>query len=1037
MKGGVFIVKPLKLTMTAFGPYKDKEMIDFSELKDNSLFVISGNTGAGKTTIFDGICFALYGTASGQDRQNNAMLRSDFADDDTHTSVELEFELNGKIYRILRQLGHVKQGNKTKTGEKYEFFETDHGKEVPCVDRQIVSEIDKKVETLMGLTQDQFKQIVMLPQGEFRKLLTSETENKEDILRRLFKTEPYKQISELLRSKKDRIDETFKQERQTRDTYVQNISAMLPNREGSLVFQVLSEDYYNINQVINGLEEEVIFYENQIKVDQEKYEKAYAAHDKKQTTFHHAKVLNERFEELNQKKILLQELNDQVPGFKSKEKQFADAEIAGKIEPYEKQRDESRLEEERKTKELHGAEIAKRTADDTFKNMELVYREEESKKDDREKVGKKLDRLKEYLPVVKEIDVRKKHLHKLETREKEALKVLNAKQTDLTEKKKQSETYRTMIKTMDEAVSQLPDKDRKLTEMRNKVKVLFDYKKLKENQEALEKDLEVKKQEWNKRKIAYTELENSWLNNQASMLASHLHNGEACPVCGSHEHPQMATDQAGSVTKEQLETVKQAFNEADEHYRNTIAKLNINKPQLEEKENDVTAYSISLEEASSVASQLVGDGKELKAEVDKLDASKEELAKLKETYEKTTKKCEQMEAEVVKHEQAHQQLKTEFKADRAVYQDRLQNIPEAVRVLSELEKQIKEAGTLKEKMGQALEAAQKKFDQAKEAQTKATANLEHAKRHLDETKAKCEQVKAQFAMAISKAGFTSEETYQRAKLLENDQLTLKKEIEQFNQRLSTISQQVQELQISLKDKQKVDLTLIQQELEEFKQAYETALNKRDQSKKHYQEAATLIKNIGYANKKVSTAEKQLSTITDLYDVIRGQNSRKVSFERYLQIEYLEQIIESANHRLRRLSNGQFLLMRSDRQESHGRQSGLGLDVNDAYTGQTRDVKTLSGGEKFNASLCLALGMSDVIQSFQGNISIKTMFIDEGFGSLDEESLHKSIETLIDLQKSGRMIGVISHVQELKTIFPAVLEVKKTKEGYSRTRFISS
>jgi exonuclease SbcC len=168
--------------------------------------------------------------------------------------------------------------------------------------------------------------------------------------------------------------------------------------------------------------------------------------------------------------------------------------------------------------------------------------------------------------------------------------------------------------------------------------------------------------------------------------------------------------------------------------------------------------------------------------------------------------------------------------------------------------------------------------------------------------------------------------------------------------------------------------------------------------------------------------------------VRGQNSKKVSFERYLQISYLEQIIEAANHRLNRLSGGQFLLMRSDRQEARGRQSGLGLDVYDAYTGQTRDVKTLSGGEKFNASLCIALGMSDVIQSFQGNISIKTMFIDEGFGSLDEESLHKSVETLIDLQKSGRMIGVISHVQELKAIFPAVLEVNKTKEGHSRTRF---
>jgi len=197
----------------------------------------------------------------------------------------------------------------------------------------------------------------------------------------------------------------------------------------------------------------------------------------------------------------------------------------------------------------------------------------------------------------------------------------------------------------------------------------------------------------------------------------------------------------------------------------------------------------------------------------------------------------------------------------------------------------------------------------------------------------------------------------------------------------------------------------------------------------------LIGKITETHEKTVDKEQTFNRIADLHDVVRGQNSLKISFERYLQIEYLEQIIASANQRLKNLSNGQFELIRSDRQEARGKQSGLGLDVYDAYTGQTRDVKTLSGGEKFNASLCLALGMADVIQSFQGNVSIDTMFIDEGFGSLDEESLNKSIDTLIDLQKSGRMIGVISHVQELKAAIPAILEVKKSREGYSQTMFL--
>src|SRR5690625_4904127 len=226
-------MKPLKLTMTAFGPYKRAEVIDFKELRDNHLFVISGNTGSGKTTIFDAICFALYGSASGEDRDSYTMLRSDFADDDTHTAVEFEFELSGRHYRILRQLGHVKQGNKSRTGERYEFYEKTSDGEVPCVDRQIVSEINEKVESLIGLTQDQFKQIVMLPQGEFRKLLTSETENKEHILRKLFKTESYQQINEQLRLKRQQSENQFNKDQQQHLNYIQHIQSHLPEREGA------------------------------------------------------------------------------------------------------------------------------------------------------------------------------------------------------------------------------------------------------------------------------------------------------------------------------------------------------------------------------------------------------------------------------------------------------------------------------------------------------------------------------------------------------------------------------------------------------------------------------------------------------------------------------------------------------------------------------------------------------------------------------------------------------------------------------------
>jgi len=274
-------------------------------------------------------------------------------------------------------------------------------------------------------------------------------------------------------------------------------------------------------------------------------------------------------------------------------------------------------------------------------------------------------------------------------------------------------------------------------------------------------------------------------------------------------------------------------------------------------------------------------------------------------------------------------------------------------------------------------------------------------------------------------------------MTEEQRTASKKELEAFYQAVKALEKRISELKETLKDKQKVDLQALEKLLTECKQKYEEELHKLNRSKERKKAALELQTKITNASKEVHEYENRLARVTDLYDIMRGQNSQKISFERYLQIEYLEQIIQAANERLIKLSNGQFRLERSDRQEAHGRQSGLGLDIYDAYTGQTRDVKSLSGGEKFNASLSLALGMSDVIQSFQGNISIDTMFIDEGFGSLDEESLTKAIDTLIELQQSGRMIGVISHVQELKNMLPARLEVVKQKEGHSKTKFVVS
>src|SRR5699024_3522665 len=327
-------MKPIKLSMTAYGPYKYKETIDFTQLQERHLYVISGDMGSGKTTILDGICFALYGSASGQDRDNADSLRSDFADDDTHTVVELVFEWKDRTYRILRQLGHIKRGNKSKTGDRNEFFEIIGEDEVPCVDRQIVSEINEKVEELLGLTQDQFKQIVMLPQGEFRKLLTSKTENKEEILRRLFKTDDYKQIGEQLNKRRIALQEAFDKVDHSLDL-IKNRTRELPIREQSQLQDVLQREHFHTNQLIHALRNEASHYEQACSLNEKSVEKANKDHERAHTQLSEAKALNDKFLELASQSERLERLSTKKPAMKEKERAIEQAERASHITPIE------------------------------------------------------------------------------------------------------------------------------------------------------------------------------------------------------------------------------------------------------------------------------------------------------------------------------------------------------------------------------------------------------------------------------------------------------------------------------------------------------------------------------------------------------------------------------------------------------------------------------------------------------------------------------------------------------------------------------
>lgn len=1021
--------------MTAFGPYKDTEVIDFSELGEHQLFVISGATGAGKTTIFDGISFALYGSASGTDRESTAMLRSHFAEDNVHTAVELTFELKGKTYRILRQLGHQKKGNKTATGDKYEFYERIDGSEVPCVDRQMVSEINQKVEQIIGLTQDQFKQIVMLPQGEFRKLLTSETENKEEILRRLFKTERYQQMNVLLKARRDDVESQFKNEQNMLQQYMNDIVRIVERREDAELFQLLDSEYYQAQQIIPALQAEALFYEEKIKTEAAHVKETNKQLEAKREVLFQAKTTNERLNILQGKKVERQELEKETTAIKQKEQALEAAERASKLEPYEAQVTSQRKEQQAMVEKQQQVNKQFQQITNERETIQQQYNLEEKKATEREKMKQQVQRLQEYLPRVREIDSTKQTmstLHEEMTKDQAALEKVTE-----TGRKASNEIEALKQATMEqpEVMEKLQQNKLTIEKLRYQHKQVNQFIRLQQEQREATVQLDRAKHVYDTQKQQYNRLEASWLDNQAFMLAEHLHDGSPCPVCGSEAHPNKVTAQATTVSREDLDQEKNKTNALYEDYTKKSSRYEALKTMIADSQQALAEEKLLQENMEHQRESIVQEGKEMKQQMTKLETS---LQTMKEQQEKQ-RKLEEQVADLLKQKEiidtTLREKHTRYTSLKAAFTERIREIPEEMQVLKKLEATLMQTEKQSNELEKNWLSVQEALRNVTTAFATEKANQKNINLQVKQMNEKVEQSERVFRDKVIASNFTDVDMYHNAKLSEKEQIALRQEITIFKETVVSLDKQINDLTEELAGKQLVDLEALEAEVKKYNDIYEKALNQYHHAQNQLKIIADLKEKITNVAEQTKELEKRFALISDLYDVLRGQTGRKISFERYVQIDYLDQITAAANQRFRKLSNGQYQLVRSDRQETHGRQSGLAIDVHDAYTGQNRDVKTLSGGEKFIASLCLALGMSDVIQSFQGNISMDTMFIDEGFGSLDEESLYKAIDALINIQQSGRMIGIISHVEELKSIFPAMLSVEKTKEGFSKTAFV--
>ena len=1033
-------MRPIKLTISAFGPYASKQVIDFEELKGRNIFVISGKTGAGKTTIFDAISYALYGEASGESRETNS-LRSHFADDNTETYVELEFELRGERYIVNRV---PKQKKKRVRGDGYTEKTADATLILP--DGKVITKVknvtDKIIE-ILGITREQFKQIVMLAQGEFKKLLLADSVEREGIFRKIFNTYDFEKIQAELKDKAANLSKN-----RTKSKHEMEIN--LKNIKGE--HDIVIDEYVDFPLVIEKLKD---LLERDNNIYKTLNEEGKEVDNKLQVKNQEKAIIETNNNLLKEKEIItkaLEELLSKEDEYKNKAKAIIDGKNAKEVKYIEDKLIETTKKltkrEEDYNLSLKNIDSLKLKQEEANKLLQI----EESKECDREKLSVEINNLNKLEEKIIELDsLNNKVMHLKQSAENSKLQIINNKKEteELKKSKEEKELQLKDIATLEtkkvELESDIKAKNKTLDEVRELFKVIRSFQNtyIEHNNKAKEyKEFEV---EYKKVKENYEKMDDLYKKEQAGILASKLQENEPCPVCGSTNHPNKATikENLKIPTKDELKVAKENLDKLEKENLekiNNLTTLNSNKTTyLEQVNNHLSMLSATLNiyktfnsETAKVVKNL---GTELKSVIDKL---KDELLKvidkisLKEKIEKElnliTTTINEREQSLIKLEECEKNYTTELTQNITKIDEYKKEIPENitdVKTLNNLiEVKTKELNISKEKLAK-LRLENENLAKKLEGENSTSKEINKS---IEELKLEIANNKANFNEAIKEQGFDNIEDYENAKLKISMVESLEKEVENYNSELKLTKAKQEDIINKTKDIVFMDITTIDEEIRSIQN------NKKELESKLRELHAiivgnkTILKNVENLNIEFKEIEEEYKVVGELADLANGKKAPYISFERYILASYFEDIIEAANIRLEKMTGDRFSLIRKTSKSKGAGQKGLELEIYDNYTDSSRDVSSLSGGESFKASLSLALGLSDIVQSNAGGVSLDTMFVDEGFGTLDPQSLDNAIDSLLELQRGGRLVGIISHVEELKERIDAKLEVTSTSKG---------
>ena len=1050
-------MKPSKLIISAFGPYAGRvPEIDFTKFEEKGLFLISGDTGAGKTTIFDAICFALYGTTSGSYRDTKN-LRSEYASDTAESYVDFYFSHQGKNYHIWRQPSYERKKQRG-TGvitekEKAVFYE--EGK-APV---EGLTQVNLAVKDLLHIDEKQFKQIAMIAQGEFRDLLNAKTEQRTEILRTIFLTDGYKNIEYRL---KDRMDASYAIRRKTEDSIVQYFGDVSASKTDVLSEELTelkdrareSGSAWNLEELLELLGRLIQSDQEKLEVEKERLEQAECILRSKQEALATAQTNNEFIDRL----LYLQKERAELATRGQKIKDATDLLDRQKTATREvhpiylawKSKADAVIYTE---KEIENKQQSLLAAEKTAKEAAEQSALAEEKRGRAEELQKKIDKINAE---------EQKYQQREQLKEKVAAltndqKILAEKETsyDTTEKKLEES-----IQNLKETVAELKNRPTEMQEIRNQgekleelaenIRVILEKRvsdrtagkrKLAEKQQVFLKAREKYEAIREKRMEAERILENC----RAGILAKDLEEGQKCPVCGSVHHPELASLPERFITEEELEKYESRESTLQEQKDQANTEAEKAKTALEVLEKQLQVDGMTC---------LRRAGTEHHPEIESLD---ELLVCLQEAYKTLLyeKKANQerllilqancmvlkkAEKDLAKAEEESKRLADDRKTLTIRKQETESSLIEAKTMFSSLSELSfdtwKEAEKVctdsADEVQQIVTHIQQALQAQKDADEKVTAlqaSLETLARTLGAQKEDEVKAKAALESVLEKQKFQSVEELLPFVVTEAALKKTEDQITDYRQAVATNQTQLSQAEKDAEGRQPVDA-----------QALSEMCTLQEQTVKTCREAVNMIRNRIANNSEKQTnilsqrstfekASKEYSIFRRLYTLVKGTTGNgKITLEQYIQAAGFDGIIAAANRRLLPMSGGQYELYRQ--RDSIGKKinSFLDLEVLDNYTGHRRPVGNLSGGESFKASLSLALGLSDTVSSNLGGIQMDALFVDEGFGTLDRKSMEDAMDALINLSGTNKLVGIISHREELKENIPQQIKVKKLRDG---------